>query len=365
MKIYVNESYELLDEDIDFSSFFPKETLCPFIFHANSQIKKEIRKSLLTVASDFFNFLNFDWVEDGVKDVWLVGSLASFNWSEVYSDIDMHIIVDFENITNDIDLLETNLKISKELYQLKHDISIEGFKVEPYIQDSGEEIKSDGIYSILRQTWIKKPIRKEFSTPLSAITKITDPIEQRIEDALSDYNLGQYQKAVKKARKIKADIKNLRKRGLEEGGEFSVKNIAFKALRRNQSIEKLDQIISKGFDKQVSIDTGVNKEAEPIDAKDAFKSDYAGDNKDVKKSDVQPNRRLYAKNNDAENLKRAEKASPLDDSNYSDGIYYIINGRSYPSLRDAESKLGVAKSTLEYRVNSDSPKWRGYKKVTT
>lgn len=366
MNIYINEIERFIDEDIDFQSFFPKETLCPFIFHANSQIKKEIRKSLLKIANDYFNFLNFDWVENGIKDVWLVGSLASFNWSEKYSDIDMHIIVNYEDISSDMDLLLSNLKLSKELYQKNHNIKIEGFDVEPYIQDVNDQINSDGIYSILRQTWIKKPTKKEFNMPKGQVERFTLPIEKRVEDALSDYNLGQYTDAVKKARKIKSDIKRLRTQGLEEGGETSAKNIAFKALRRNKSLDKLDQIISKGFDKDVSINTGVNKEAEPLNVRDSFNQTYAKKDDEIKKSDIEPNRRIVSKGEETDDkLARAKAVSKFDDDEYSDGIYYIINGRAYPSLRDAETKLGIAKSTLEYRVNSDSPKWRAYRKITT
>ena len=44
-------------------------------------------------------------MEVGIEDLRLTGSLANYNWSE-YSDVDLHLVVDFEKIDEDIELVK-------------------------------------------------------------------------------------------------------------------------------------------------------------------------------------------------------------------------------------------------------------------
>lgn len=349
MKIFISEK-QILKEEIDFSSFYPKDELCPYIFHDNSQIKKDIRKSLLEIANDFYDFMEFDWLEDGIKDIWLVGSLASFNWSELYSDIDLHIILDFSEISSDKRIVENTAWAMKTLYNEKHDIEIEKFNVEVYAQDINEDIKSDGIYSILRQTWIRKPVKKEFNIKRSAIERFTNPIEAEVENALSLYRQGEYDKSQRLADSLEDKIINLRKIGLSQGGEFDPRNLAFKALRRNGSLEKVNQMKINSFDNEISIEDEDVEEPKEKEQRPEIKS--APTKQQVKGS---------PKDSSVQSVKKQQEKS---DDEYTDGISYSINGRRFSSLRDAEKQLGTPKSTLEYRVNSDAPKWKSYKKTT-
>ena len=56
-----------------------------------SKMKPEIRERLLDIANQFVEFLD---VPVFVDDIIMTGSLANYNWSN-YSDVDLHIIVDF------------------------------------------------------------------------------------------------------------------------------------------------------------------------------------------------------------------------------------------------------------------------------
>jgi hypothetical protein len=347
MIIYLNE--DIIKEYYDYKTFFPKDELCPHLFHHNSQLKKDVRRSLLDTARSFFDFMEFDWLEiESVRDVWLVGSLASYNWSERYSDVDLHLVMDLTEISDDVDLVKNDLWALKTIYNKNHDISIKGFDVEVYVQDKDEEINSNGIYSVLKQTWIRKPEKREVNIPKKQINSYVNKVEKTVEEALKAFRLNKNKEAKRLAEKARREAIALRKAGLaEDEGEFSAKNLAFKVLRRTKTLDKIENVITKSFDKEVSIDftnkEKVNrKKEEPEKKKKKF----------VKK--IQPPKHKGHKKED----------KPEDDENYSDGITYSINGRKYTSLRDAEKKTGIAKSTLEYRVNSDLPKWRGYRKVT-
>ena len=61
-----------------------------------------VRERLLEISDNFIDFLG---VEFFIHDVVLTGSLANYNWSE-FSDVDLHIIIDYEDSNHNIDLLK-------------------------------------------------------------------------------------------------------------------------------------------------------------------------------------------------------------------------------------------------------------------
>jgi len=335
----------ILKESIDFKSFQIKDSLNPEIFNDNSKMKKEVRKSLLEMAENFYDFLQFDWLAEKYSDVWLVGSMASYNWSEKYSDIDVHLIMDLSLISNHIDLLKSDLWASKTLYNDEHDLTVKNYNVELYMQDINEKIESNGIFSILKQTWIKKPVKLEhINTNQKRVSYYVGMIEKRMEEAIKQFRLGNYDEARSLNSDILEDVMNLRKEGLAEGGEFSDKNIAYKSLRRDGTMDKLNRLDILAFDKKVSIDT-TNKEK-------------------LDNGEITPQKKAELPNDETSDQKNGGAEEEEDTDGYTDGINYVINGRKFNSLRQAEEKLGVAKSTIEYRVNSESDKWKGYKKLT-
>jgi hypothetical protein len=318
-------------EEVDFSSFSQKEELCPEIFHPNSSIKKEVRSKLMKISHHFFDYLGFDWADVEISDIWLVGSLASFNWNSQYSDIDLHVLFDFSKVTEDELLLKESLKAMKELYNLKHNISIEGFPVELYAQDISEQVVSEGIFSVMRQTWVKRPQKRgDVRINKAKISMTVDHIENEIEDALSSFRMGDYDKASDMASDLKKLIRGIRKKGMKKGDVFSDENLIFKALRRNKSLEKLDRLNTLAFDKSVSIFSPLELGDEAPSAAPSKKAGY-------EKASVLP---------------KPQKKEEEKGEKYSDGIMFTINGKQYNSLRDAEKETGIPKSTIKYRADS-------------
>ena len=67
-------------------------------FWEKEKMDPQIRKKLLTIASDFWKSLKRDIP---VIDVQLTGSIANFNWTPE-SDLDVHILIDFSQIDDNI-----------------------------------------------------------------------------------------------------------------------------------------------------------------------------------------------------------------------------------------------------------------------
>jgi hypothetical protein len=258
-KSLVDELFE--DSELDqkiVKSFYSKESLSPDIFEEDNgsfSMKDNIRIKLLEIADKFVEFIGIDFFID---DVHLTGSLSNFNWSE-YSDVDLHILVDFNDFNDSNKKDSTSMKkIIKQFFDSKknnwnseHDIKIKGYDVELYVQDSNEKHLSTGVYSILNNKWIIEPKKgKEFIDDRTIMEKgqeYAELIDSLVKSSESGKDVS------KDVDDVKTKLKQFRQSGLEKGGEYSYENLTFKLLRRNGYIEKL-MGIKKGIqNKKLSV----------------------------------------------------------------------------------------------------------------
>lgn len=233
-----------------FKSFQIKDELYPKMW-VNEQLRPEIRKQLLKIAVDFFTKLELP-DEIKLKDVLLVGSLANYNWSE-YSDIDMHLVVDFSQFKEDEEFIKKFFDAQKNLYNIKHDIKIAGHDVEVYIQDKNEKIHAGGIYSIPKDNWKRMPTKNRFTVDRKNVKLKVDKFFDKIKSIEQAYKKENYKDVITKIDALKDSIKKMRQSGLEKGGEYSIENIVFKVLRRTDFMELLDTYKNKSYDKMVSV----------------------------------------------------------------------------------------------------------------
>ena len=69
----------------------------------NFELDTEVRRDLLRIGQDFFEGTD---IKTDVIDIVLCGSLCNYNWSERYSDYDLHIIVNQKDIDDDSEVAE-------------------------------------------------------------------------------------------------------------------------------------------------------------------------------------------------------------------------------------------------------------------
>lgn len=240
--------FEFVQNDFEpIKSFRLKNELNPKIWNGFN-IDQDIREQLLTIAQDFYNSTDLD---AKIKDIILTGSLANYNWSNKYSDFDLHIVIDYVEVNEDIELVEKLTDYAKKVWMNNHDIDIKGYEVEVYIQNSDSKLFSSGVFSLLNNKWDKKPIKEEFEPDEEAIRSKAKPVMQSIDDIEKEFNNLSYDEFEESIKVIWDKIKKFRKSGLEtEGGELSVGNLVFKLLRRNGYIEKVINLKRKAYDKQ-------------------------------------------------------------------------------------------------------------------
>ena len=152
----------------------------------------------------------------------------------------------------DPELAKDYFNAKKSLWNRIHDILIDGYEVEVYVQDENEPHASTGVYSIMNDEWLTEPNRVEPTFDWSDIAKKADGIMDQIERAVDIYKDRKYTDALQYIDKLKEKIRKFRKAGLDRAGEFSSENIAFKVLRRNGYLEKLSNLKHMAYDRLMS-----------------------------------------------------------------------------------------------------------------
>jgi hypothetical protein len=240
--------------DINLKSFEYKKELNPKIWKDN-KLKENIRQRLISIAKEFIDTTGLEIVP---IDIVLVGSIASFNWSK-YSDIDLHVIVDFKHVNDDAELVKNYLYAKKCAWNDKHkDLKIFGYDVELYAQDISEENVSNGVYSVKFNHWIKIPKFEHNNIKQDLVKQISTLYINKIEYYENKFyelkNTKSFLLLQSKVEYLYDLIIKGRRQSLPKEGEQAAGNIIFKVLRRSGHLGMLNDLKRKLFDKLNSID---------------------------------------------------------------------------------------------------------------
>ena len=237
---------ELVQDSL--SDFEPKDSLNSKIFDGD-KMRPDVRKALLDVAEKFMEFMRLKFP---IKDIILTGSLSNYTWTP-FSDLDVHLVTDFDALKKDSTLLSDYFHKAKNLFNNKHDIKIKGFDSEVYVQDEKEKHTSTGTYSIQDDKFITKP--QKFTGENFDKTDVLKKFEYYAKqiDNLED--------RLKRGDNVKDELEQLRYKlgrsrqgGLDRGGEYSNENIAYKYLRRKGYLDKAADLEDEAQSKELSID---------------------------------------------------------------------------------------------------------------
>lgn len=215
-------------------------------FWESGVLRSEVREKLLQIGNKWAEFAKIP--STAVKDMILVGGNANYNYTR-FSDLDLHLVVDKDQIADCPDLLDDYLKDKKKLWALVHDIKIYSHPVELYAQDENDPLPANqGVYSITQDKWLMEPnkVKVDLADPL-LLRKVRDMME-RIDDLIE--NEADDTGVLKKLQK---QIRNMRASAIQQGGEFALENLVFKELRNRGYLDKLSNHIRHLEDTNLSL----------------------------------------------------------------------------------------------------------------
>lgn len=218
------------------------DTLNPVAWEGTS-LRPEIRAHLLKVARQFVEYLEIPGFQ--VLDIVLTGSNANYNWNR-FSDFDLHVVTDYDSLQCP-DIAENFYNAKKKIWNDAHDIMIQDHEIELYIEDDDNPPHSGGMYSLMNDEWVKEPQHDEPEIDGRAIQlkvkSMLNLIRKSMEHAESANDL----------KMVLKRLRDMRKSGLESGGEFGVENLTFKTLRNMGAIDMIARAALRLQDRDLTL----------------------------------------------------------------------------------------------------------------
>lgn len=233
----------------EYLTFGVQKHLNPKIWNTDHELRPGIRGALEAIVDEFMDGLDLDI---DIKDVIITGSIANYNWSK-YSDIDLHILVDFEEVNDNQDMVKRFFDSIRANWNKLHDIKVKGHEVEIYIQNEKEPHVSTGVYSLSQNEWLTEPVRERPVINRRSAVRKAECVEEEIDKVERRLERGDIEGALDVSTAIRQKIKNMRSAGLESGGIFSSENLAFKIMRRSGAIGRLHDTYTKAYDLSLSL----------------------------------------------------------------------------------------------------------------
>lgn len=222
------------------------DKLNPKIWDSNDNLLPDVKDKILDIVDEFEKNVK-EMTEIDLKpiDIYLLGSNASYNYTS-HSDIDVHIVINFDLIDNNTGLVQSLMNLQKSEFNSNYDISIHGIDVELYVEDVRASTLSNGIYSVMSDEWIKKP------EPITDVPEINieseiDEWTEKIQDILDSDDADDISKAID-------DLYLIRKNGLLSDGEYGKGNQLFKEIRNLGLLDDLKDAYIKVKSKDLSLE---------------------------------------------------------------------------------------------------------------
>jgi len=207
----------------------------------DGQLKPEIAQHLIKIAEDFIEFVD---VPLEVEDIIVAGANANYTYTE-YSDLDLHIVVDYSKVSCDREAAEL-FDSKRLLYKQRYKVKVLDIPVEPGIEDS-ENPTVSAAYSILNKEWIRPPVKELPFYDEAEVKEISEQWKDIIRLAMRSGNLAICRTVLKMLRKF-------RKVGLSSTqGEFSIPNLVYKSLRNDKTVEGMQTLVDKLHDQTLSV----------------------------------------------------------------------------------------------------------------
>ena len=116
-----------VDEDIEVH-----DALNPALFDGD-ELKPEVKEAVKRIADEFVDMLRQDGIKFRLKDIVLVGSNMSYNYTKD-SDLDIHLIADSKTLHCPDGLYPLIYSAYRSLFNSRYDITIKGIPAEVYVE---------------------------------------------------------------------------------------------------------------------------------------------------------------------------------------------------------------------------------------
>lgn len=207
-------------------------------------LRPEIREAMLKVANKFEKSLGLQNIKP--VDIYFTGSSANYNYND-QSDIDLHLVYDFEEIGVNAEILIKYFIAKKQVFNNDYNITIKNIPVEVGVENLNEPIVSSAIYSVLNDKWMLEPESAEQLLPQPDMQEYYQLV-QKIEKAIETKNSNEIGK-------VWDELYDIRKQSLATEGEYGKGNAIFKKLRNLGYLDRLKKAYYSSASEELSLES--------------------------------------------------------------------------------------------------------------
>lgn len=218
------------------------ETLNPKIWSADNKLLDDVKVAIVSIIEQFESTCE---IPLNMIDAHIVGSNASYNYTK-HSDLDVHIISNFDLIDAPKDILQLAFNAIKTKFNSDYDITVHGIDVELYVEDVRSTSVSNGVYSLYQDDWIKFPVMLTDVPQIDIVTDV-DQWKSKFTRALESGNSELITRVIN-------DIYLLRKNSLDADGEYGRGNQVFKEIRNLGILDAAKEAYKETRSKELTLE---------------------------------------------------------------------------------------------------------------
>ena len=235
-------------------------TLNSKLFTKEGILKETVRKKMLEIVDEFLNNLKEQNIEIKVDDILMVGSNANYTYTKD-SDIDLHVIANTKNMKYEMEIANALYSAYRTLFNKNLDINLYDIPLELYVEVENTPRNSNGVYSVKKDKWIKKPVQEEIPDfDKEALDKLVDKWEKKCKDLLDKIAADKLDDEKQVVKLIEDIYEKLRKTGVAKS-EYAIENLAFKELRNKGYLDKLKAAKHELISKRLSLEETLTRQA--------------------------------------------------------------------------------------------------------
>lgn len=235
-------------------------TLNSKLFANDDVLKDAVRDKMLEIVDEFVADLKEQDIKVKVDDILFIGSNASYNYTK-NSDIDLHIITNTKAVKYEPEVAAALYSAYRSLFNKNLDIEFFGIPVEIFVETESSARVSNGVYSVKKNKWVKKPIQEEIPDyDTKALNELVDEWEGKCKGLIDDIKADKLDDEAKVVKMLEDIYEKLRKKGISKG-EYSIENLAFKELRNKGYLDQLKDYKNELVSKRLSLEEKLDNQA--------------------------------------------------------------------------------------------------------
>jgi predicted nucleotidyltransferase len=252
-KVYNSDNLTLTESVEKHSSLNTK------LFTKEEMLKDRVRDKMLEIVDEFLADLKEQDVKIKVDDILLIGSNASYNYTK-NSDIDLHIVANTKAVEYSAEVSAALYGAYRTLFNKQLDIQLFDIPVEIFVESEDSERISNGVYSVKKNKWLKKPVHEDIPDyDKDALNKLVSKWEEKCKELIDDIKADKLDDEKKVVKLLEDIYEKLRKKGVAKS-EYSIENLAFKELRNKGYLDTLKDSRNDLVSKRLSLEERLSRQ---------------------------------------------------------------------------------------------------------